>query len=96
MNASLLHCTGASQVIRVCDAGSKARKIVIKTTSFDDTVVWNPWAEKAAALGDMADDEYKGMVCVEPANAACHLDGGAVIVPAGGNWEASQSIHLES
>lgn len=31
-----------------------------------DTVVWNPWREKAEAMGDFAPkDAYKGMVCVE-------------------------------
>lgn len=34
---------------------------------FPDAVVWNPGAADAAALSDMADDEYKRFVCVEPA-----------------------------
>jgi glucose-6-phosphate 1-epimerase len=29
-------------------------------------VVWNPGADKAKALPDFADEEYKDMVCVEP------------------------------
>ena len=31
---------------------------------------WNPWIEKARAMADFGDDEWPGMVCVEPANAA--------------------------
>ena len=32
------------------------------------TVVWNPWATKAAAMADFGDDEWTGMVCVETCN----------------------------
>ena len=34
--------------------------------NLSDTVVWNPWTEKAAAMGDFAPNEgFKEMVCVE-------------------------------
>ncbi|KAF2274699.1 galactose mutarotase-like protein [Westerdykella ornata] len=34
--------------------------------NLQDTVVWNPWVEKAAAMGDFApNDGFKNMVCVE-------------------------------
>ncbi len=33
------------------------------------TVVWNPWIENARRMPDFGDDEYRGMVCVETANA---------------------------
>lgn len=32
------------------------------------TVVWNPWAERARALPDLGDEEWRHMVCVETAN----------------------------
>ncbi len=32
-----------------------------------NTVVWNPWIEKARALADFADGEYMNMVCIETA-----------------------------
>ena len=34
--------------------------------NLSDTVVWNPWIEKAAAMGDFSPDSgFKEMVCVE-------------------------------
>lgn len=34
--------------------------------NLDDTVVWNPWIEKAKAMGDFEPKSgYKNMVCVE-------------------------------
>ena len=34
--------------------------------NLQDTVVWNPWIEKAASIGDFAPkDGYKQMICVE-------------------------------
>lgn len=31
-----------------------------------DTVMWNPWAEKAKGMGDFDDDGYLKMLCIEP------------------------------
>ena len=28
-------------------------------------VVWNPWINKAKAMSDFGDEEYKVMICVE-------------------------------
>ncbi|HZX26845.1 MAG TPA: D-hexose-6-phosphate mutarotase [Telluria sp.] len=39
----------------------------LEQQGFRDAVVWNPGAEDAAALPDMADDEYQRFVCIEPA-----------------------------
>ena len=32
--------------------------------------MWNPWAEKAAAMADLGDPAWRGMVCVEAGNIA--------------------------
>jgi len=42
------------------------RAISIVKQGSQATVVWNPWA----AMPDMADDAWRGMTCVETANAA--------------------------
>lgn len=44
------------------------RAIVIDKEGSASTVVWNPWIDKARALADLADDEWREFVCVEVAN----------------------------
>jgi glucose-6-phosphate 1-epimerase len=46
-----------SRCIRVSKHGSQT------------TVVWNPWAKKAAAMPDFGDNEWPHMLCIETANA---------------------------
>ncbi|CAO2841777.1 unnamed protein product [Amaranthus hypochondriacus] len=45
----------------------RKRTFVINKEGLPDAVVWNPWDKKAKAMADLGDDEYKHMVCVEPA-----------------------------
>jgi glucose-6-phosphate 1-epimerase len=57
------------------------RRITIAKRGSHTTVVWNPWIEKSAAIGDMAPDDWQNMICVETANAvndAVHLQPEAV------------------
>lgn len=53
-----------------------------------DVVLWNPWADKAKALADMGDEEFRHMVCVEPAVAGS----GAVEVAPGGSVLVGQRL----
>jgi len=46
------------------------RRIRIAKKGSRSTVVWNPWIEKAAKMGDFGENGFLGMVCVETANAA--------------------------
>lgn len=50
------------------DRGLK-RAIRIAKQGSQSTVVWNPWTEKADKMGDFGPQGYRGMVCVESANA---------------------------
>ena len=68
-----------NRTIRVTKRGSRS------------TVVWNPWAAKAARMKDFGDREYSEMVCVETANAA----GDAVTVPPGGEHCLGAVIRAE-
>lgn len=45
------------------------RKLQIATSGAADTVVWNPWVDKAKEMGDFADEEWTQMLCIEAANA---------------------------
>jgi len=46
------------------------RNIVIIKCGSHSTVVWNPWLETANKMGDLGDEGYKKMLCVESCNAA--------------------------
>ena len=45
------------------------RTILITSTGSRSTIVWNPWQEKAAKMGDFGNKGEDRMVCVETANA---------------------------
>lgn len=45
------------------------RKLEISKVGSGNTIVWNPWIDKSAAMEDFDDDEWTGMVCIEAANA---------------------------
>jgi glucose-6-phosphate 1-epimerase len=46
------------------------RRIRVHKRGSRSTVVWNPWIEKAAKMGDFGHHGYLNMVCVESTNAA--------------------------
>jgi glucose-6-phosphate 1-epimerase len=53
------------------DPSLRRRIRVSKENSFA-TVVWNPWAQKAKAMSDLGDDEWRQMICIETCNVAKH------------------------
>lgn len=46
----------------------KQRKISITSSGHDSCVIWNPWKEGAAKMGDLPDNAYQKFVCIEAAN----------------------------
>ena len=56
------------------------RRIRIRKRGSRSTVIWNPWIEKSAKMGDFGGKGYLNMVCVESANAA---DDVVTIAPGG-------------
>lgn len=54
--------------VTVADPGH-GRHLRIHKRGSGSTVIWNPWQERARAMGDFDDEGYRGMLCVEAANA---------------------------
>ncbi len=48
----------------------KKRKVSITKQGSQSTIVWNPWQVVAEKMGDLGQDGYLKMLCVESANAA--------------------------
>jgi glucose-6-phosphate 1-epimerase len=48
---------------------SLQRRIRVSKQGSTSYVVWNPWEETAARFGDMGEDGYRRMLCVETTNA---------------------------
>lgn len=46
------------------------RCIRISKRGSHSTVIWNPWIEKTIKMGDLGEDGYLNMICVESTNAA--------------------------
>jgi glucose-6-phosphate 1-epimerase len=54
----------------VIDDKANARKITVAKSNSSTTIVWNPWTELTAKMADMEPEGWKGMICIESANAA--------------------------
>ena len=65
-----------------------APKLIVTRDSLPNTTVWNPWIDKAAAMGDFAPkDGWKNMICIEPGAVTSWTK-----LEAGEVWEGSQVI----
>ncbi|XP_025880783.1 putative glucose-6-phosphate 1-epimerase isoform X1 [Oryza sativa Japonica Group] len=45
----------------------KKRTFVLRKDGLPDAVLWNPWDKRTKNMQDFGDEEYKHMLCVEPA-----------------------------
>ena len=54
----------------IIDDPALNRRIRIAQHGGRSTIVWNPWIEKAAKMGDLGEDGYLQMICVESGNSA--------------------------
>jgi glucose-6-phosphate 1-epimerase len=72
--------------------GRWCRRVLIEKHGAASTVVWNPWAEKGAAMADLGDPIWRGLVCVETGNVADN----EVRLAAGGEHQMSTAISVDA
>jgi len=77
---------------QVIDDESLGRKVHITSRGCSTAVVWNPWADIAASMGDLDDDDYRKMICVETANAGPET----VEIAAGGEYRLEAEYTIEA
>ena len=65
---------------------SGSHTLRLEQQGFTDAVVWNPGVQDAAALPDLADDEYQRFLCIEPALIQPDL------LAAGAEWVGRQRL----
>jgi len=63
------------------------RKLGLEQHEFNDTVVWNPGPDKAAALKDLPPDDWRHFVCIEAAQVMEPI----LLLP-GDEWAGMQSL----
>lgn len=75
----------------IIDDAAFGRRISITSTGSHTAVVWNPWADISANMGDLRDDDYQRFVCVETANAATDI----IEVGPGGGYRLGVEYRME-
>ncbi|WP_246099602.1 D-hexose-6-phosphate mutarotase [Methylibium rhizosphaerae] len=66
------------------------RTLAIDQQNFPDTVVWNPWTEKALAMADLPPSDFRRFLCVEAAAI-----GEPVQLAAGEAWWGRQTLRTQ-
>ncbi|WP_338845497.1 D-hexose-6-phosphate mutarotase [Massilia sp. W12] len=64
-------------------------RLHLTQSGFSDAAVWNPGPADCAALPDMADDEWRDFICIEPAQIS------PVALPPGQSWIGRHSLLVE-
>ncbi|MFT6099616.1 MAG: glucose-6-phosphate 1-epimerase [Arenicella sp.] len=69
---------------------SPKRCILIESSGFNQTVLWNPWVEGAEQIKDMENHDYLKMLCVESVLAT-----EKICLQAGQSWSGSQRLKTQ-
>ncbi len=75
-----------TEQVTLADQGLE-RNLHINSQGHDTIVAWTPWVEGAKSMGDMPDDGYQTMLCLEAA-----ITGNAITVAPGETHTLSTSI----
>ncbi len=67
------------------------RMITIDKRGSGSSVIWNPWVDKTARLGDAPPDAWRGFACVETANAFEH----AVLLAPGASHTIETTLSVD-
>lgn len=79
--------TSGTQIISGLEGGAK---FILSKNNLSDTVVWNPFEEKAAGMGDLGSGNWPGFVCVEAGQCV-----DKVSVEPGQEWGATHTIEYQ-
>jgi len=77
---------GGQREVRV-SRGAGAGSLTLTSSGLSDTVVWNPWPEKAEAMADLGGEASKYFICVEAGQCV-----DPVQVGAGEKWTGSHKL----
>mgnify|MGYP001822248104 CR=1 FL=1 len=77
--------------LMIADA-SLGRNIHINSSGSQTAVVWNPWVKIAAAMGDLNNEDYRHMLCVETVNAVDDI----VQIQPGSDYRLKVNYSIES
>lgn len=79
---------GVAEPLRLIDP-VQSRTILVSQNGFQDVVVWNPGAARAASIADLAQGEWRNMLCIEAARIA-----NPVQLEAGQHWAGIQQLKV--
>ncbi|PKC17581.1 galactose mutarotase-like protein [Rhizophagus irregularis] len=79
-----------TEIIKINISDESNEAFLLQRINLKDSVVWNPWIDKAKGMSDFDDDEYKQMVCVEPGHVTEYIT-----LKSEESWEGGQIIQYK-
>jgi len=79
-----------TEIIKININDESNEVFLLQRINLKDTVVWNPWTDKAKGMSDFGDEEYDQMICVEPGNVSDYIT-----LKSDESWEGGQIIQYK-